>query len=95
MATFLARVSYPPARSRRIDDTLSRSDSVAADLNGLVTERPGARQPASWTSSPTRAAAGGNPAPAPTRTAAATRCRSASPPTPRRSRDSTRPPCAA
>jgi YVTN family beta-propeller protein len=36
MATFLARVSYPPARSRRIDDTLS-DDSDPADLFGLAT----------------------------------------------------------
>jgi YVTN family beta-propeller protein len=36
MATFLARVAYPPARSRRIDDTLSDGASPA-DLNGLST----------------------------------------------------------
>ena len=36
MARFLASVSYPPARSRRIDDTLS-DDSDPADLNGLST----------------------------------------------------------
>jgi YVTN family beta-propeller protein len=36
MATFLASVSYPPARSRRIDDTLSSGDSPA-DLNGIPT----------------------------------------------------------
>jgi hypothetical protein len=36
MATFLARVSYPPARSRRLDDTLS-DDSDPADLNGIAT----------------------------------------------------------
>jgi hypothetical protein len=36
MATFLARVSYPPARSRRIDDTLSDGASPA-DLNGIAT----------------------------------------------------------
>jgi len=36
MATFLASVSYPPARSRRLDDTLS-DDSDPADLNGIPT----------------------------------------------------------
>ena len=36
MATFLARVSYPPARARRLDDTLS-DDSDPADLNGIAT----------------------------------------------------------
>jgi YVTN family beta-propeller protein len=36
MATFLASVSYPPARSRRLDDTLS-DDADPADLNGLAT----------------------------------------------------------
>jgi DNA-binding beta-propeller fold protein YncE len=36
MATFLASVSYPPARSRRLDDTLS-DDSDTADLNGIAT----------------------------------------------------------
>jgi YVTN family beta-propeller protein len=36
MATFLASVSYPPARSRRLDDTLS-DDSDTADLNGIPT----------------------------------------------------------
>jgi YVTN family beta-propeller protein len=36
MATFLASVSYPPARARRLDDTLS-DDSEPADLNTLVT----------------------------------------------------------
>jgi DNA-binding beta-propeller fold protein YncE len=36
MATFLASVSYPPARARRVDDTLS-DDSDTADLNGIAT----------------------------------------------------------
>jgi YVTN family beta-propeller protein len=36
MARFLASVSYPPARSRRLDDTLS-DDSDSADLNGIPT----------------------------------------------------------
>jgi DNA-binding beta-propeller fold protein YncE len=36
MATFLAGVSYPPARSRRVDDTLS-DDSDTANLNGIAT----------------------------------------------------------
>jgi DNA-binding beta-propeller fold protein YncE len=36
MATFLASVSYPPARSRRIDDSLSDS-GAPADLNGIAT----------------------------------------------------------
>jgi DNA-binding beta-propeller fold protein YncE len=34
MATFLGSVAYPPARARRIDDTLS-DDSDLADLNGI------------------------------------------------------------
>jgi hypothetical protein len=36
MATFLARVAYPPARSRRMDDTLSNGSSPA-DLSGIAT----------------------------------------------------------
>jgi DNA-binding beta-propeller fold protein YncE len=37
LATFLASVSYPPARSRRIDDSLSSfSDAVPATLNGAT-----------------------------------------------------------
>ena len=36
MATFLASVSYPPARSRRIDDTLSDGTNTA-DLDGIAT----------------------------------------------------------
>jgi YVTN family beta-propeller protein len=36
MATFLASVSYPPARSRRLDDSLS-DDSDPADLEGIAT----------------------------------------------------------
>jgi YVTN family beta-propeller protein len=36
MATFLASVSYPPARSRRIDDTLSDGNNPG-DLNGIPT----------------------------------------------------------
>jgi YVTN family beta-propeller protein len=36
MAIFLANVSYPPARSRRLDDTLSDASSTA-DLNGIAT----------------------------------------------------------
>ena len=36
MAKFLASVSYPPARSRRIDDTLS-DDSNTANLKGIAT----------------------------------------------------------
>jgi hypothetical protein len=36
MAKFLASVAYPPARSRRIDDTLS-DDSDTANLNGIAT----------------------------------------------------------
>ena len=36
LAKFLASVSYPPARSRRIDDTLS-DDTDTASLNGIPT----------------------------------------------------------
>jgi YVTN family beta-propeller protein len=37
MASFLASVSYPPARSRRIDDRLSSfQDAVPASLNGIT-----------------------------------------------------------
>ena len=37
MATFLAGVSYPPARSRRVDDRLSSfQDVVPAELNGAT-----------------------------------------------------------
>ncbi len=36
MAKFLSSVSYPPARSRRIDDSLS-DDSDTANLNGIAT----------------------------------------------------------
>jgi YVTN family beta-propeller protein len=34
MATFLAAVSYPPARSRRIDDTLSTASNPVTVMNG-------------------------------------------------------------